>query len=185
MEQLGTNAPRTAVGEQHATGLQNFEGQAVDVFVRPRRTVGMRRRGCELGRVEHDGVKRAPVFVKLAQRAVDVGIHHGGAFGIKAIERHIGTCAFNGRTRGVDGGDMRRTPRQSCHGEAAGVAVAVEHALKLQTAGVVGKLLAAVALVQVKACFVALGDIERELPVVFTQDDGGGPFASQPAGDGL
>ena len=80
---------------------------------------------------------------------------------------------------------MRRPARQSGHREAAGVAVAVEHTLELQAAGVVGKLLTAVALVQVKTGFVALCDVQRQLPFVFSQDDGGGPFAAQPAGDGL
>ena len=64
---------------------------------------------------------------------------------------------------------MRRTARQRSNREAAGVAIAIEHALQLQATRVIGKLLATVALVQVKARLVALSHIERQLPIVLAQ----------------
>ena len=70
---------------------------------------------------------------------------------------------------------------QRGYGKAAGVAVAVQHALKLQAARIGGKLLAAVALVQVKAGFVAFRDIQAQHPVVLGNRDAGIARSGQPA----
>ena len=67
VEQVGADAARTGIGKQHAAGLQNLEGQAVDVFVSPGRALGVRHGGRVLGRVEHDGVKGLASLGKLAQ----------------------------------------------------------------------------------------------------------------------
>ena len=48
----------------------------------------------------------------------------------------------------------------------------------------VGEQLAVVALVEVVAGLVALGDVERELPVVLANRQLGGAVAAQPAGRG-
>ena len=78
---------------------------------------------------------------------------------------------------------MRRAARESSHGKAAGVAKAIEHALKLQAPRVFSKLLAAVALVQIKTGLVAVRNVQRQLPVVFAQHQVGGTAAAQPASD--
>jgi len=72
---------------------------------------------------------------------------------------------------------------------AAGVAVAVEHARKAQALGVVGKAPAIVALVEVKPRLVPFGDVHRELPGVLADAQlerrrrrlGTGRAAAQPA----
>ena len=95
----------------------------------------------------------------------------------------------------IDHGACRTHARQRRHAEAAGIAEAVEHMLEAQALGVVGKTLAAVALVQVEAGLVALGDVERQAPLVFVDGEfkrwpfaiarhARGP-ASQPARGGL
>ncbi len=45
MEQIRTDAARARVGEQHAAGGQQLEGEAVDVFVGPRCALSVRNGG--------------------------------------------------------------------------------------------------------------------------------------------
>ena len=73
---------------------------------------------------------------------------------------------------------MRRTAGQRRHRETTGVAVAVEHALKLPAPRMLGKLLAAVALVQVKAGLMAFGNVQAELPIMLADDDLGAGAAA-------
>ena len=78
---------------------------------------------------------------------------------------------------------MRNAAGQRGHRETAAVAVAVEHALKPQPTAVVGKLLAAVTLIQIKAGFVTGCNVERQLPAVLVQYQANRSFTAQPAGD--
>jgi hypothetical protein len=80
---------------------------------------------------------------------------------------------------------------QRGHGKTPGVAIAIEHAAQAQALHAVGKALAAVALVQVEAGFVALGNVERQAPLVLVDLQlqrrrlaPGGRAAAQPAGAG-
>ena len=89
---------------------------------------------------------------------------------VKAIERHIG-AARSSAGAGGRSTSPSSTPGalagQRRHGEAAGVAIAVEHLLRSpQALHAVGKALAAVALVQVEAGLVALGDVQRQRQLV-------------------
>ena len=133
--------------------------------------------GCrwrEFGRIQDDGVKCATFLVKAAQAAVDIGIEKFGLRRVKAVQAHMGLGALDGRPRRVNRGDLPAPPqaaagthaRQRCDGKTTGVAIAVEHALETQAARVIGKFLAAVALVQVKTGFVTLRNVQRESPVV-------------------
>ena len=53
----------------------------------------MRRRGGELGRIEHDRVEGAALLAELAQRGIHVGIQEVGARGVKTVERHVARAA--------------------------------------------------------------------------------------------
>ena len=81
---------------------------------------------------------------------------------------------------------------QRGHGKTTGIAIAIEHAAQAQALHAVGKALAAVALVQVEARFVALGNVERQAPLVLVDLQlqrrrlaPGGRAAAQPAGAGV
>ena len=78
---------------------------------------------------------------------------------------------------------MRRPARQRRYGKAAGVAKTVEHPRELQALGIVGKLFAAVALIQIKPGFVAGGDVDAQLPTVLLQHQVDRALPAQPAGD--
>ena len=196
MEQLRAYAARTAEGEQHAPRLQNLEGQAVDVLVSARGAVGVGCGGGKLGRVEHDGVKCAALAVKLAQGLVDVGVEERSVGLFKAIELRIPPRAGNGGRRGVDGGDVPALCQQAAsahagqgrHAEAPGVAITIEDTRQVQAGHVLRKQVPTVALIQVKAGFVAFDDVQGELPIVLAQGQLGALLvaggAAQPTGGG-
>ena len=71
--------------------------------------------------------------------------------------------------------------RQRRHREATGVAITIQHVLESQAARVVRKFAAAVTLVQIKAGFVAFGDVERQLPAVLVQHQLDLARSAQPA----
>ena len=80
---------------------------------------------------------------------------------------------------------MRRATGQCGHAKAAGVAIAIEHPLRLQALHILGKALAAVALVQVIARLMPLRDVQAQLPAVFAQHQGHLALAAQPTHAGV
>ena len=182
MEQVGADAARARVGEQHAAGREDGQRQPVDVFIGARGPLGVRDSRRELGRVEHDGVEGPALLYIVAQRCIHVGVEHRGAAGVKTVQGDVGPGALNGRAGRVNRRDVLRAAGQRRHRETAGVAVAVQHVLEFQPARVGGKLLAAVALVEVKAGLVAFGNVQAQLPVVLGDGDGGVARAGEPAG---
>ena len=86
------------------------------------------------------------------------------------------------RRRRVDAQHLLGAAGQRGDREAAGVAVAVEHALQAEVAHGLGEAPAVVALVEVEAGLVAVRDVDRELPVVLADRHLGRAVAAQPAG---
>ena len=104
-------------------------------IVRDLRALGVRHRRRELGRIQNDGIKCAPLGGESAQRGIHICIHEGGARRIKAIQGDVGLGFFDSRATGIDRGHVPGAARQSCHRESAGVAVAVQHPLETEAAG--------------------------------------------------
>ena len=77
---------------------------------------------------------------------------------------------------------MGRATGQRRDGKTAGVAITVQHVLEVQAPRMLGKLAAAVTLVQVKAGFVAFGNVQAHLPAVLGDGNAGLTRAGYPAG---
>ena len=100
----------------------------------------------------------------------------------KTVQGDVLRSFLQRRGRGVDGRNVAlriltptRTPSQARrphasqrrHGKPTCVAITIEHGFKAQTPGVIGKTAAAVALVQVEAGFVPVGDVYLQNPAMF------------------
>ena len=70
-------------------------------------------------------------------------------------------------------------PGQRRDGKATGVAVAIEHAGRVQPRHVFGKQMSAVSLIEIKARLVPFHNIQRQLPVVLSQGQFGARFVTR------
>ena len=130
----------------------------------------MRRSGRKLRRIQDDGVKALAFLRNWRSEAFTSASRKVARFGSNPLSATWARGALQGRAGGIDGGHVpighiaARMPASAAT-EAAGVAKAVEHTLEAQALGVVGKPLAAVALVQIKAGLVASAML-RSAPLV-------------------
>ncbi len=141
--------------------------------------------GRELRGIEHDGVEAAALLQEAPQGGVHVGIEEFRAGGLEAVEDRMRTRSLQRRPRRIDGGHLRGSARERRDGEAAGVAIAVEHLARAEPAHGLGKAVAAIALVEVEAGLVAFGDVQGEAPAMFADGQLRGAIAAQPPRGGL
>ena len=80
---------------------------------------------------------------------------------------------------------MRRATGQRRHAEAAGIAIAVKHPLRLQALHNLRKTLAAVTLVKVVAGLMPLRNVQTELPAMLAQDQRCIALAAHPTDAGI
>jgi hypothetical protein len=121
--------PEQREGEQQAAGRQQHEGQAVDVLVGARGAFGMRCVGANLGGSSTMASKRSP---RSSMRAQVWLTSASSAVWRAASKPFSATCAVGTgqrRRRRIDAGHVARAAGQRRDAEAAGVAVAVQHAL--------------------------------------------------------
>jgi hypothetical protein len=182
LEQLGADAAAARVGGQQAARHEQFERQAVDVLVGAAGALGVRGRGGELGRIEHDGIEGPPILEELAQHGVDVGIQRLMVRGLEAVEQHMLAGAHQRRAGGIDAEHLVGPAGQRRHRKAPCVRVAVQHPAAAELAHPAGEIGAVVALVQVVAGLVALGHVELQAPARLLELHLGGAVATQPAG---
>ena len=147
VKQIGTDSTRARISEQLPPWRQQLQRQAIDILISPSSPIGMRRSRRKLRRIQHNGIKLNALLNEQTQRSIHIRIHERGARQVKTIQQHIGLGIFNRRPRRINRSDMRSTPRQSRHTETAGVAITIEHTLKLPKQRVLVKAVSAIALI--------------------------------------
>src|SRR5690606_34674954 len=147
-------------GGQQAAGLDHAQGQLVHVQVLLQRGDDLVAVAGHLGRVQHHGVVLLATGGGLAQPREDVGLDELRAHVVQAC---IALGDLDHVLVDVDAGDLGRAAGGGVHGEAAGVAAQVEHALAGHLAR---EPLAVLALVGEEAGLVRTGRVGAEADAV-------------------
>ena len=111
----------------------------------------------EFGRVENDQAEP----IRLGNQAIEIKEQVGfleGEVG-QAVELGVGAGEFEGGLGGIDAEDRRRPAPGGVQAEAAGIAEGIEHA---PARGEAGDRLAVVALIEIIAGLLPLGEIDAE-----------------------